>query len=732
MKEYYGNHLGICINSQDPEYRGRVQIFIPHIMPALYEGWNELGLDVTIECVGNNLPNGLRSDVIEKLKLILPWAESASPIVGASVGGSYNPATGNFNQTSLSESAAAALRNNAPLDSEAFKAYAAELQDPAVRQRLFTLMEAEVGGQGTQSQLAWLETVRNRASVQNTTINNIITNTAYYQPYKDGGFGRAEGRLTDAKINTYSGLLNQTLAGSNITNGATHNASAEVAANAVSQYNAVPSSIVNIGGETYYSKTYEQNKVNSLLSSSSLSLSLSSPTTGTTPSQPPTTPFWQNPQAAPYTLSNPSSQASVQTSGATNPAAAGGFANAFRNNVLGSDGQLRGPGGVTLCGVGTRKAVGLALGDSYYTNTGVGSTAGSANTNYWTAKGDYARTSLPAGYLPRQGDVLVHQKNLTGTSAGHAQVYLDGQWHSWRSGDTVTKYLGLGGQTSTLFRLTPQGEEKLRAAGAADPSLIGKDGQLIDTKGAGDNNGYEGGRPTNIVGAPSPTQIIPTNTTGMPAGVFAIPSPGSMLWVFFREGNPMFPVYFAASFGRQEWQNAYQANSQPGDYGAVSVSRTGIADITITNNNLENSYTRHASHGGSYNEFNKYGQDQYCNGSKNTYVNGWFNIQTSGRQYCNLQDDTKIVFGNTKTFYGNPAQENIDAMTQLEQYVKEINAPLLEGGTNDPNQQQTASTSQLPARGSTEFELQKLNLEELQAIRDSERRMAELEKQLNT
>jgi hypothetical protein len=68
----------------------------------------------------------------------------------------------------------------------------------------------------------------------------------------------------------------------------------------------------------------------------------------------------------------------------------------------------------------------------------------------------------------------------------------------------------------------------------------------------------------------------------------------------------------------------------------------------------------------------------------------------------------------------------------LEQYVKEINAPLLEGGTNDPNQQQTASTSQLPARGSTEFELQKLNLEELQAIRDSERRMAELEKQLNT
>ena len=72
MKKYYGNYLGICINSQDPESRGRVQIFIPHIMPALYEGWNESGEDITIECVGNNLPNGLSSDVINKLVQMLP------------------------------------------------------------------------------------------------------------------------------------------------------------------------------------------------------------------------------------------------------------------------------------------------------------------------------------------------------------------------------------------------------------------------------------------------------------------------------------------------------------------------------------------------------------------------------------------------------------------------------------------------------------------------------------
>ena len=52
-------YLGICINNNDPEKRGRVQIFIPHIMPTLYKGWNEDKQDINISCVGDNLPDGL-------------------------------------------------------------------------------------------------------------------------------------------------------------------------------------------------------------------------------------------------------------------------------------------------------------------------------------------------------------------------------------------------------------------------------------------------------------------------------------------------------------------------------------------------------------------------------------------------------------------------------------------------------------------------------------------------
>jgi hypothetical protein len=91
-KEYNSNYLGMVIDNNDPEFRGRIQVFIPHIMPALYEGWNKDGKDITINCVGDNMPQGLTSEIVDRLKKILPWAEAASPIVGQSSPGGVFPA----------------------------------------------------------------------------------------------------------------------------------------------------------------------------------------------------------------------------------------------------------------------------------------------------------------------------------------------------------------------------------------------------------------------------------------------------------------------------------------------------------------------------------------------------------------------------------------------------------------------------------------------------------------
>ncbi|MEI7463499.1 MAG: hypothetical protein WCK03_03860, partial [Candidatus Taylorbacteria bacterium] len=100
MRKYYGNYLGICISNTDPQYRGRVQIFIPNIMPALYKKWNQDGKDITITGVGDNIQGGIPSEVIEDLKKILPWAEAASPIMGASSPGTLTTNTNSAPSTS--------------------------------------------------------------------------------------------------------------------------------------------------------------------------------------------------------------------------------------------------------------------------------------------------------------------------------------------------------------------------------------------------------------------------------------------------------------------------------------------------------------------------------------------------------------------------------------------------------------------------------------------------------
>jgi len=100
MKTYPYMYLGMVINNNDPEYRGRIQVFVPHIMPTLYEDWNQTGEDIQINCVGDNMPQGLTSQIVDKLKLILPWAEAASPIVGQGIsGGTRSSQGGSSNQS---------------------------------------------------------------------------------------------------------------------------------------------------------------------------------------------------------------------------------------------------------------------------------------------------------------------------------------------------------------------------------------------------------------------------------------------------------------------------------------------------------------------------------------------------------------------------------------------------------------------------------------------------------
>lgn len=693
MKEYYGNYLGICINNQDPEFRGRVQIFIPHIMPALYEGWNQEGEDITIECVGNNLPNGLNSAIIEKLTKILPWSEGAMPIVGASVGGQYNPATGNFNQTAIPEAVGNTLDLNTAAgaftlngDPNAPGAIANNVKLTYYSSTQETNDSGTLAGLGNSNNrlqpgiVALSPNLQKQYGVKNGDVVSLTLNSGV----KHFGYvgDTTSSRLTDRFDVYLPGGSDKQLA-STPGSGSLGSLRLEAAAprrltgkELDTQGPALLAQVTGRSGKT--------------------GVDLNQPATAPTPGASiPTPAGWQFSDGGPYFKQQPDQSAITQVNAPT-PVTTGSPANLAQKaqEAAFSSGTF-GAGSTSNCGKIARGVDYNILQDKYFFKGTQGNSRGSANvsTPYWVESGYYkVETTIPdkipfgskVVFGVGQGDV---KNNRTGAATnGHVTTVGDGgALFGSIAGESFAKYNNIrGDQKVTILTPTQKYRDRYKELYGTDlPEYASSN----VTTGAGKVPIDDGGSDisTTIFDNPSPTQIIPTDTAGMPAGVFAIPGPGAMLWVFFREGDPLFPVYFAASYGRTEWQNAYQANSQPSDYGKVSVMRTGAADATISNSNLENPFTRQISFNGSYNEYDLYGQNQFVRGNKHDYTEGMHNWQGSGRQYLCIQDTTDCTLGDRKTIVGNPSQESVDQVNKIKEKIAQVNNKMLEGGNNDPS-----------------------------------------------
>lgn len=106
--------------------------------------------------------------------------------------------------------------------------FADQLADPLLRDRLFALTQAEVGGQGPDAQQAFLETVLNRAAARNLPLTDTMSR---YVPSTGEGYYPSlgnTGALSDAQRTFYGNLLTRVMAGSDLTGGATGNASGTV------------------------------------------------------------------------------------------------------------------------------------------------------------------------------------------------------------------------------------------------------------------------------------------------------------------------------------------------------------------------------------------------------------------------------------------------------------------------------------------------------------------------
>lgn len=89
MQTFNSIYLGIVVQNNDPEYRGRVKVWVPHISSTIYNKWNQLKKDFSFSFPGSPGGEDL-SSVIDDLRDTLPWAELCSPIAGASTASYYN------------------------------------------------------------------------------------------------------------------------------------------------------------------------------------------------------------------------------------------------------------------------------------------------------------------------------------------------------------------------------------------------------------------------------------------------------------------------------------------------------------------------------------------------------------------------------------------------------------------------------------------------------------------
>jgi hypothetical protein len=100
---------------------------------------------------------------------------------------------------------------------------ATELNDPAIRQQLFSLTQREVGGQGPEAQHAFMESIFNRAAARGMSLGRAINDPNYFAA---ASFKPTS--LSGEQTGRFGQILSNVVAGSNVSNFATGNASGTV------------------------------------------------------------------------------------------------------------------------------------------------------------------------------------------------------------------------------------------------------------------------------------------------------------------------------------------------------------------------------------------------------------------------------------------------------------------------------------------------------------------------
>lgn len=144
---------------------------------------------------------------------------------------------------------------------------------------------------------------------------------------------------------------------------------------------------------------------------------------------------------------------------------------------------------------------------------------------------------------------------------------------------------------------------------------------------------------------------VPEKMSNMPTGMFGVPRVGSHVWVFFIDGNVHFPVYFAAAYGKTDWNAIYSKQDYPGSFennqtGSATndnatyrnkfvINQKG-ATISINNTDLQESI-KITHYSGSFKEYNNIVTTELNTGNKQSLTVG--DVFSSVKGSTNLSTD---------------------------------------------------------------------------------------------
>jgi hypothetical protein len=207
----------------------------------------------------------------------------------------------------------------------------------------------------------------------------------------------------------------------------------------------------------------------------------------------------------------------------------------------------------------------------------------------------------------------------------------------------------------------------------------------------------EDNNPSTVLNTSQHGPTIVKNTNDMPKGMFTFPAAGAMVWCFFREGNPLYPVYFAASYSTDEWKGAYSGSSLNPDGTNQGTVGNRVSNTTKFNPNAgggfefthikDNSDPSGASDktvalmysdDGSNLGFFKGHAQEYIRHDKKTQIDGRHGKIVGGSEEEWIEEDySSNVRGNAVIKIGKIDAETVEAIKQLSSFSKQVNKKLL-------------------------------------------------------